>query len=246
MSSVFGRAADASTMAIKHVLAEFASMHSRAVAAWEKAEAVPAADIKLFSPKASSGWHLYLAEQRALGINMAEIGSTWHDLTADEKNDYNQKAAEKADGDRLVENLRTAMPNDRTPLGLGDEKMPIREDVVQPLCQGKDIEERSKSWKRRFGKLVEESSEDIFEESIATPTCSDKYGLGYCKEKLEEDTIRRMAVMLPQLQAAAVALNDEKHLPLILVEGINPDAMERKAQAVLLRVFALLDPMVRE
>ena len=89
MSSVFGRAANASTMASKHVLAEFSAMHARAVAAWENLEAVPAADIKLFSPKASSGWHLYLAEQRALGINMTEIGSTWHDLTADEKNDYN-------------------------------------------------------------------------------------------------------------------------------------------------------------
>ena len=47
MSSVFGRAADASTMATKHLLAEFASMHSRSVAEWEKSEAVPAADIKL-------------------------------------------------------------------------------------------------------------------------------------------------------------------------------------------------------
>ena len=72
MSSVFGRAADASTMASKHLLAEFASMHSRSVAEWEKLEAVPAADIKLFSAKAKSGWHLYLAEQRSLGI---KIGS---------------------------------------------------------------------------------------------------------------------------------------------------------------------------
>ena len=72
ISSVFARAANASTMASKHVLAEFASMHSRAVTAWEEAEAVPAADIKLFSAKAKSGWHLYLAEQRSLGI---KIGS---------------------------------------------------------------------------------------------------------------------------------------------------------------------------
>ena len=75
MSSVFGRAADASTMASKHLLAEFASMHPRSVAEWEKSEAVPAADIKLFSPMAKSGWHLYLAEQRSLGIKMKEIGS---------------------------------------------------------------------------------------------------------------------------------------------------------------------------
>ena len=72
MSSVFARAANASTMASKHVLAEFASMHSRAATAWEEADAVPAADIKLFSAKAKSGWHLYLAEQRSLGI---KIGS---------------------------------------------------------------------------------------------------------------------------------------------------------------------------
>ena len=92
ISSVFARAANASTMASKHVLAEFASMHSRAATAWEEAEAIPAADIRFFTPKASSGWHLYLADQRALGINMAEVGSMWHNLT----------------------NLRTAMPSDRT------------------------------------------------------------------------------------------------------------------------------------
>ena len=100
ISSVFARAANASTMASKHVLAEFASMHSRAATAWEEAEAIPAADIRFSTPKASSGWHLYLADQRALGINMAEIGSMWHNLT----------------------NLRTAMPSDRTPLGLGNKK----------------------------------------------------------------------------------------------------------------------------
>ena len=89
MSSVFGRAADASTMASKHLLAEFASMHSRSVAEWEKKEAVPAADLKLFSPMAKSGWHLYLAEQRSLGIKMKEIGENWHNLTRGEKDDYN-------------------------------------------------------------------------------------------------------------------------------------------------------------
>ena len=59
--------------------------------------------------------------------------------------------------------------------------------------------------------------------------------------------MRRMAVIHPQLQAAAVAVNDEKHLPMILVEGIDPGAVEQKAQSVLLRVCALLqDPTVRE
>ena len=96
MSSVFGRAADASTMASKHLLAEFASMHSRSVAEWEKSEAVPAADIKLFSPMAKSGWHLYLAEQRSLGIKMKEIGEKWHNLTRDEQDDYKKQAEEKA------------------------------------------------------------------------------------------------------------------------------------------------------
>ena len=122
ISSVFARAANASTMASKHVLAEFASMHSRAATAWEEAEAIPAADIRFFTPNASSGWHLYLADQRALGINMAEIGSTWHNLTADEKDDYNKQADKKAKEDSLVENLRTAMPSDRTPLGLGNKQ----------------------------------------------------------------------------------------------------------------------------
>ena len=106
ISSVFARAANASTMASKHVLAEFASMHSRAATAWEEAEAVPAADIKLFSAKAKSGWHLYLAEQRSLGIKMKEIGSKWHNLTAGEKDEYNKHADKKASEDRLVENLR--------------------------------------------------------------------------------------------------------------------------------------------
>ena len=53
--------------------------------------------------------------------------------------------------------------------------------------------------------------------------------------------MRRMAVILPQFQAAAVALKDEKHVPMILVEGINLGPVEQKAQAVLLR-----EPTVRE
>ena len=138
------------------------------------------------------------------------------------------------------------MPSDRTPLGLGNEKMPVREDVVEPLCHGHSIGSRSHTWKRRFGKIVEEENDKPEEASIPEPSCSDKYGLGFCRTKLDEDTMRRMAVILPQLQAAAVALKDEKHLPMIRVEGINPGAVEQKAQSVLLRVFALQEPTVRE
>ena len=35
-------------------------------------------------------------------------------------------------------------------------------------------------------------------------------------------------------------------MPMILVEGIIPGAVEQKALAVLLRVFALQEPTVRE
>ena len=70
---------------------------------------------------------------------------------------------------------------------------------------------------------------------------SSEYGVEFCRTKMDEDTMRRMAVILPQLQAAAVALKDEKHVPMILVEGINLGPVEQKAQAVLLR-----EPTVRE
>ena len=63
---------------------------------------------------------------------------------------------------------------------------------------------------------------------------------------MEEETKLRMAVILPQLQAAAKSLKDETHLPMVVVEGIIPGAVEQKAQAVLLRVFALHEPTVRE
>lgn len=126
MSSVFGRATGVSTMAGEHFMAESSSTHSRAVAAWEKADVVPKADIKLFSPMAKSGRHLYLSEQRAHGINMADIGNMRHELTHGEQGDYNNKAYHKSDEDRFVESLRTTMPNDRTPLGLGDKSNPIR------------------------------------------------------------------------------------------------------------------------
>lgn len=62
---------------------------------------------------------------------------------------------------------------------------------------------------------------------------------GFATQKLGEYTSRRMAVILPHLQAAAVALDDETHLPFILVEGIDPGAMEQKAHPVLLRAVAL-------
>ena len=58
---------------------------------------------------------------------------------------------------------------------------------------------------------------------------------------MEEETKLRMAVILPQLQAAAKSLKDETHLPMVVVEGIIPGAVEQKAQAVLLR-----EPTVRE
>lgn len=118
-------------MASKHVLAELAAMHSRAVDTWEEQVAVPAADIPSFSSKASSGWHAYVAEQRAHGIDMAEIGSKRHKHAAGQKDDNNDKAMKKAYADRSVENLRPAMPGDRTPLSMADETMPVREDVVE-------------------------------------------------------------------------------------------------------------------
>ena len=74
-----------------------------------------------------------------------------------------------------------------------------------------------------------------------TITGCGKYGVEFCRTKMDEDTMRRMAVILPQLQAAAVALKDEKLVPMILVEGINLGPVEQKAQAVLLR-----EPTVRE
>jgi len=119
--------------------------------------------------------------------------------------------------------------------------MQVKEDVVELLCHGHSMGSRSHTWKRRFGNIVEEENDKPEEASIPEPSCSDKYGLGFCRTKMIEDTVRRMAVILPQLQAAAVALKDEKHLPMILVEGINPGAVEQKAQAVLLR-----EPTVRE
>ena len=79
------------------------------------------------------------------------------------------------------------------------------------------------------------------QDSLPESICSDKYGVGFCEEKFDEGILRRMAVILPQLQAAAVALKDEKHVPVILVEGINLGPVEQKAQAVLLR-----EPTVRE
>ena len=246
ISSVFARAANASTMASKHVLAEFASMHSRAATAWEEEEAVPAADIKLFSAKAKSGWHLYLAEQRSLGIKMKEIGENWHNLTRGEKDDYNKQAKNKANEDKMVENLRTPMPSYRTPLGLGGKRMPVREDVVEPLCHGHNIKTGSHTWKRRYGKLVEEDNDKPEEAEIPKPRCSHECGLGFCRTKIDEETKLRMAVILQQLQAAAKSLKGETHLPMIVVDGIIPGAVEQKAQAVLLRVFALHEPTVRE
>jgi hypothetical protein len=111
--------------------------------------------------------------------------------------------------------------------------MQVKEDVVELLCHGHSMGSRSH--------IVEEENDKPEEASIPEPSCSDKYGLGFYRTKMIEDTVRRMAVILPQLQAAAVALKYEKHVPMILVEGINPGAVEQKAQAVLLR-----EPTVRE
>lgn len=71
--------------------------------------------------------------------------------------------------------------------------------------------------------------------------------MGMCKQHLDEGNIRRTAVILPQLQAAAVALEDDTHLPMVLVEGINSHDMEQMEQPVLLCDFSLLaEPDVRE
>ena len=86
--------------------------------------------------------------------------------------------------------------------------MPVREDVVEPLCHGHSIGSRSHTWKRRFGNIVEEENDKPEEASIPEPSCCDKYGLGFCRTKMDEDTMRRMAVIHPQLQAAAKALKD--------------------------------------
>ena len=70
-----------------------------------------------------------------------------------------------------------------------------------------------------------------------------------CRNKIEEETKLRMAVILQQLQVAAKSLKSETHLPMIVVDGIIPGVVEQKAQAVLLRVFALYgptEPTVRE
>ena len=119
--------------------------------------------------------------------------------------------------------------------------MPVREDSVEHLCHGHSMGSRSHSRTRRFGNIVEEENDKPEEASIAEPSCREKYGIGFCRSKTDEDTMRRMAVILPRFQAAAVALKDEKHVPMILVEGINLGPVEQKAQAVLLR-----EPTVRE
>ena len=70
---------------------------------------------------------------------------------------------------------------------------------------------------------------------------------GFAEHNLGDGNIRRMAVILSQLQVAAVVLMDEKHVPMLFVEGIIHHDMEQKAQSVLSRVFSLLvNPEVRE
>ena len=79
--------------------------------------------------------------------------------------------------------------------------MQVKEDVVELLCHGHSMGSRSHTLKRRFGDIVEEENDKPEEASIPEPSCSDKYGLGFYRTKMIEDTVRRMAVILPQLQA---------------------------------------------
>lgn len=62
MSSKFVRAASASTMASKHMPAELAALHGRAVQAWEQEEGVPVGNFAEFTPKVA--WRAWAAQVR--------------------------------------------------------------------------------------------------------------------------------------------------------------------------------------
>lgn len=101
----YGRAPSIPSMATKHTLAELASMQHRAVAKWEKEEAVPKIDAPEWTSKASSSWHAFFKAKRREGLDMNEIGELWRSLDEEEKHAFRSLASDESAACKPYEDL---------------------------------------------------------------------------------------------------------------------------------------------
>lgn len=242
----YGRAPSIPSMATKHTLAELASMQHRAVAKWEKEEAVPKIDAPEWTSKASSSWHAFFKAKRREGLGMKDIGELWRSLGEEEKHAFRSLASDQSAACKPYEDLHEPMPFDRTPLGIGDMDMPVREEIAAQLAEGNEVYRRADLWRGEVRKVS--CGLDVSEADAPTTTqCGEVYG---CATEFTDEVKARCAELRGRLRTAVKALKGEKHLPLLLLQGCRRgEAAEVASEPcplfIALVVFKLLqDPEV--
>jgi len=244
-TSKFGRACSASTVASKHFLSEFSSMHKQAVEAWARKHPMPLIEDSRRSKKASSGWHEYLAEGRRTGMSMAQIGVDWRAMTDAEKAPYEERAvaAQEQAGHAAIDLGDLAFPTSATPLGVGSESLPLRSEVAAELCEGDAIEHGKQAWREQTGKLVPEPAQSFDAAGIPALRCDELYGPRQCVSRLSAEVKARCDALRSALRHAACVLSKQTSVQLLYLRPAG-EADDQVPQHVFCMIsFSLLkDP----
>ena len=227
-ASKFGRACSLSTVASKHLLSELGFLHNQALDSWENSHPRPHIDAALKSDKAVSSWHRFVAEKRKDGFTMSEAASEWRQLTLEEKAAYAQQGGEVGhrQGHAALNLDDLAIPVSETPLGIGNEIYPVREDVVQPLCKGSAIAQGKRTWREMAGKTVAEPAQPPLPRPAdpAGPMCGEMYGPGQCGSRLAAAVKERCDALRGALRRAAHALGKSASVPLLCLRRAGDEA----------------------
>jgi hypothetical protein len=225
-TSKVGRACSLSTVASKHLLSELSSLHNQALDSWESRHPRPHIDVAAKSSKAGSSWHHFVAERRKAGVTIKEAAAQWGRFTEGEKAAYAQQGGEgrhRQGHDQLnLDDL--AMHDSQTPLGIGNEIYPVREDVVQPLCEGDAVFHGKRKWREMTGKTVAEPAQPPRLADPADPMCGELYGPGQCGSRLAAAVKERCDALRGALRRAARALGKSGSVPLLCLRRSGGEA----------------------
>ena len=150
LSSACGNSPGISTYSGDHVLSGAKTHHKLATR-------TPGASAKTKRHRRTSGYHVFLQQQR-----LTKSSVRWKDLGPQAKQQWEERADKlyrwrQRAAQRQRERLSQATINDSTPFGIGDEDYPLREAVLEPWMG--QLQELSTAWSLRVPSTVCPSSE---------------------------------------------------------------------------------------
>jgi hypothetical protein len=187
-----GHTASNTSAASRHMLCELQAAHRVAMDRTYFSRAADAAVEQRPETTVRSGWNVFVQDNMARNLGLAELAKEWARVPRLEKFAFTERAL-KLQEDHLREEPNRSHPGDRccygedvqaTPLHLGDTHYPLRPATVQDATA--NVPKAHRAWKKLVGGVVAAHKNFIVRE-VDIKQCPDMYGAGVCAKDMTPD-----------------------------------------------------------